>query len=184
MLPRIAIVGHKNSGKTTLVERLIAAFASGGLKVAAIKHTSDERGFDEPDSDSDHLMRAGATSVGMVARMVARSEVGFYTTRGAGASEAGVEAALGAMPMRPDLLIYEGFRDGGHPKIECILDPTVTTPTVTVEAGLLAVVADHAVTASVPVLADDPLEPIIGMIRERIHPGRWPTVPPALTPME
>jgi len=180
MLPRIAIVGHKNSGKTTLVERLIAAFASGGLKVAAIKHTSDERGFDKPDSDSDRLMRAGATSVGMVAR----SEVGFYTTRGAGASEAGVEAALGAMPMRPDLLIYEGFRDGGHPKIECILDPTVTTPTVTVEAGLLAVVADHAVTASVPVLADDPLEPIIGMIRERIHPGRWPTVPPALTPME
>lgn len=59
MIPRIAVVGHKNSGKTTLVERLITAFTRDGLAVAAIKHTSDERGFDKPQTDSDRLMRAG-----------------------------------------------------------------------------------------------------------------------------
>lgn len=169
MIPRIAIVGHRNSGKTTLVERLITVFTEDGLRVAAIKHTSDERGFDKPETDSDRLMRAGAVGVGMVAK----TEIGFYTTRTTGASERWIEAAFTTLPFRPDLIIYEGYRAGWYPRIECILDPALTRPTV--EHGLVAVVSDHAVTAAVPVLAYDPLEPIVSAIKQSFRPCGWPT---------
>ena len=72
-IPTVAIVGHKNSGKTTLTERLIAAFTLERLRVCAIKHTSDEVGFDKPRTDSDRLKTAGAIAVGMVAK----SEIGL-----------------------------------------------------------------------------------------------------------
>ncbi|MGZ5823753.1 MAG: molybdopterin-guanine dinucleotide biosynthesis protein B [Hyphomicrobium sp.] len=40
--PLIGIVGWKNSGKTTLIERLVAALTQRGLRVATVKHTHHE----------------------------------------------------------------------------------------------------------------------------------------------
>jgi molybdopterin-guanine dinucleotide biosynthesis protein B len=37
-VPAVAVVGYKNTGKTTLVMRLIAAFKQRGLKVGTCKH--------------------------------------------------------------------------------------------------------------------------------------------------
>jgi len=159
-LPMIAIVGHKNSGKTRLAERVIAAFSRDGLNVAAVKHASDELGFDKPSKDSDRLRRAGATSVGLIAK----SEVGFYTTRSPGTTEAWIEGVFRLMPVCPDLVVYEGYRGGPHPKIECILDRSVRRPSLTAAEGLIAVVSDHAVHADAPVLAHEPLDPILDLI--------------------
>ena len=170
-IPTVAIVGHKNSGKTTLTERLVAAFTQTGLRVCAIKHTSDEIGFDKPRTDSDRLRKAGAIAVGMVAR----SEVGFYTAHTADTSEAWIETAFSSLPHLPDLIIYEGYRGGPHPKIECILKPEVTTPSFTAAQGLIAVVSDHTITANVPVLTYDPLEPIMDLIRASFGREDWPT---------
>ena len=43
--PAVAVVGRHNSGKTTLIERLIAELVGRGLDVGSIKHHS-HRGFD------------------------------------------------------------------------------------------------------------------------------------------
>ena len=43
--PAVAVVGRHNSGKTTLIERLIAELTGRGLDVGSIKHHS-HRGFD------------------------------------------------------------------------------------------------------------------------------------------
>lgn len=168
-IPTVAIVGHKNSGKTTLTEQLVAAFTATGLSVCAIKHTSDEVGFDKPRTDSDRLKKAGAIAVGMVAK----SEIGFYTTHTADTSEEWMEGAFASLPDPPDLIIYEGYRGGPHPKIECILKPEVTTPSFTAAQGLIAVVSDHKIVADVPVMAYQPLDPIMQVIRNSF--GRdWP----------
>lgn len=95
----IAIVGRKNSGKTTLAERVIGAFTAAGLSVAAVKHTSDELGFDKPHKDSDRLRWAGATSVGLIAR----TEIGLYTTAPPENREAWIEATLRLAQVCPDL---------------------------------------------------------------------------------
>ncbi|MGZ5851990.1 MAG: molybdopterin-guanine dinucleotide biosynthesis protein B, partial [Hyphomicrobium sp.] len=38
----MGIVGWKNSGKTTLIERLVVALTQRGLRVATVKHTHHE----------------------------------------------------------------------------------------------------------------------------------------------
>ena len=37
--PVFGVVGWKNSGKTTLTERLVAEFSARGLRVSMVKHT-------------------------------------------------------------------------------------------------------------------------------------------------
>ncbi len=167
-LPAIAIVGHKNSGKTTLTVGLIAGLTRAGFCVAAIKHTSDERGFDKPDTDSDRLRTAGAVAVGLVAR----NEVGFYTDHTAATGGAWIEASMASLPRAPDLLIYEGHRTGPHPKIECIRKPELTTPTLGVEQRLVAVVTDRAIHAPVPVFAFEPLGPLVAFVVALTDPRR------------
>lgn len=170
-IPTVAIVGHKNSGKTTLAERLVAAFTALGLGVCAIKHTSDEVGFDKPRADSDRLKKAGAIAVGMVAK----SEIGFYTSHTDDTSESWMESVFAALPHRPDLVIYEGYRGGPHPKVECILRPDVSTPSFSTGQGLIAVVSDHPITTDVPVFAYDPLGPIVDVIRASFPHTDWPS---------
>jgi molybdopterin-guanine dinucleotide biosynthesis protein B len=166
-VPAIAIVGHKNSGKTTLTVRLIAELTAAGFCVAAVKHTSDERGFDKPDTDSDRFRAAGVVAVGLIAR----NEVGFYTDHTAATGGAWIEGLLASLPRAPDLLIYEGHRTGPYPKIECVRKPELTTPTLGVEQRLVDVVSDHAIHGPVPVFAFEPIGPlaafVVGLTRPR-----------------
>lgn len=167
-VPAIAIVGHKSSGKTTLAVRLIAELTAAGFCVAAVKHTSDERGFDKPGTDCDRLRTAGAVAVGLIAR----NEVGVYTAHTAATGGAWIEALLASLPRAPDLLIYEGHRAGPHPKIECIRKPELTTPTLGVEQRLVAVVSDRAIHAPVPVFAFEPLGPLVAFVVALTDPRR------------
>ena len=57
----LAVCGWKNSGKTTLLERVIPVLTRRGLRVAALKHDAHGLDVDRPGKDSDRLYRAGAT---------------------------------------------------------------------------------------------------------------------------
>lgn len=63
MIPIISIVGKSDSGKTTLIEKLLVEFKSRGLKIATIKH--DIHGFqmDKVGKDTWRHRKAGADSV-------------------------------------------------------------------------------------------------------------------------
>src|SRR5215470_4077794 len=67
-IPVIGIAGWKNSGKTTLVTRLIAELTQRGLKVATVKHAHHSFQIDEAETDSARHRRAGATQVAVVSR--------------------------------------------------------------------------------------------------------------------
>ncbi len=64
----IGIAGWKNSGKTTLAERLIAELTSRGLKVASVKHAHHAFQVDDGPTDSARHRRAGAQQVAVVSR--------------------------------------------------------------------------------------------------------------------
>ncbi|MGE6540200.1 molybdopterin-guanine dinucleotide biosynthesis protein B [Bacillus luti] len=56
----LQIVGYQNSGKTTLVEKVVHALAESGMKVATIKHHG-HGGFPEvAQKDSERHRKAGA----------------------------------------------------------------------------------------------------------------------------
>jgi len=60
-VPVLAIVGYSNSGKTTLMEKLIAGLTAKGLRIATIKHSHHQPELDTPGKDSWRHKQAGAT---------------------------------------------------------------------------------------------------------------------------
>ncbi len=61
-VPVLSIVGRSNSGKTTLMEKLIAALTHRGLRVGAIKHSHHQPDMDTPGKDSWRHKQAGAAA--------------------------------------------------------------------------------------------------------------------------
>ncbi|MCI9207191.1 molybdopterin-guanine dinucleotide biosynthesis protein B [Adlercreutzia caecimuris] len=109
--PAIAIVGRHNSGKTTLIERLIAELVARGLDVGSIKHHS-HRGFDidHPGKDSYRHRAAGASETVIAAPgQVARVK----TIEG----EMECSDLVRSMPGH-DIVVVEGYRKSGLPTIE------------------------------------------------------------------
>ena len=68
-MPRIvAVVGGKHSGKTTVIERLIAELKSRMYHVATVKEMVRIPTLDTPDTETDRYARAGAEVIVAVPR--------------------------------------------------------------------------------------------------------------------
>jgi molybdopterin-guanine dinucleotide biosynthesis adapter protein len=57
---KLGIVGAKNSGKTTLIENILALLSEKGVSAMSVKHTSHQHAFDSTGKDSDRHRKAGA----------------------------------------------------------------------------------------------------------------------------
>ncbi len=113
MIPIVAFVGRSNSGKTTLLEKLIALLRERGYRVAVVKHTvRADVETDLPGTDTRRLWEAGAEHVAFVTpdRIV-------HTHRYAELPP--LEAALAGVE-GVDIVIIEGFKYGPYPKIEVV----------------------------------------------------------------
>ncbi|WP_395709475.1 molybdopterin-guanine dinucleotide biosynthesis protein B [Reyranella sp.] len=113
--PRIfGVTGWKNSGKTTLVERLVTEFVRRGWTVNTVKHAHHDVDIDQPGTDSARHRAAGATEVALVGGL-----------RYAIMREQG-EPALSQVLARlspADLVLIEGYKREPHPKIEVRAGP-------------------------------------------------------------
>jgi molybdopterin-guanine dinucleotide biosynthesis protein MobB len=106
------VVGWKNAGKTTLVERLVAEIAGRGFSVSTIKHTHHRVDVDQQGKDSWRHRAAGARQV-----ILASSARWALMTELRGAPEATLGELIGHLaPV--DLVIVEGYKRDGHPKVE------------------------------------------------------------------
>jgi len=107
------IVGWKNSGKTGLMERLVAEFVSRGVKVSTIKHAHHDFEIDHEGRDSFRHRAAGATEIAIVSgtRWAMIHEL-------QGADEPSLEEMLDKLN-DPQLVLVEGFKFEGHSKIIC-----------------------------------------------------------------
>ncbi len=106
------ITGWKNSGKTTLTERLVQEISARGISVSTIKHAHHSVDIDQPGKDSFRHRAAGA---GEVILASAYRWAIMHELRGA--EEPSVEQLL--QKLSPvDLVLIEGFKRNGHSKIE------------------------------------------------------------------
>lgn len=109
-IPVVSVVGKSDSGKTTLMERLIVALTARGHRVATVKHHVHDFDIDVPGKDSWRHGRAGSvvtlvsspTKLGMVREMD---------------HEASLDELLGYAG-DVDILLTEGFRRAGSTRIE------------------------------------------------------------------
>jgi molybdopterin-guanine dinucleotide biosynthesis protein B len=110
--PIFGVTGWKNSGKTTLLTRLVTEFTRRGFRVSTVKHAHHAFDIDKPDTDSFRHREAGASEVMIVSgnRWALMHEL-------RGDDEPPLEAAL--QKLAPcDLVLVEGYKRQGHPKIE------------------------------------------------------------------
>ena len=106
------VVGWKNSGKTTLMERLVADLVGRGLAVSTVKHAHHVFDVDRPGKDSWRHREAGAREVLVSSgvRWALMSELREER-------EPPLEELLAKL--RPvDLVLIEGYKRDRHPKVE------------------------------------------------------------------
>ena len=106
------VTGWKNSGKTTLMERLVTEITGRGLTVSTIKHAHHATEIDHEGRDSFRHRQAGAHEV-LVASPVRWALM--HELRDA--SEPPLAELLTKLsPV--DLVLIEGYKRESHPKIE------------------------------------------------------------------
>jgi molybdopterin-guanine dinucleotide biosynthesis protein B len=111
MPPIVAIVGKSESGKTTLMEKLIAELKSRGYRVATVKHAPHELSFDEPGKDSWRHVQAGSDA----ALTSTPDKLVLIKPAGGGSSLEPIARLLGE---DYDIILAEGFKQSDVPKIE------------------------------------------------------------------
>lgn len=113
--PRIVFVsGPSNSGKTTLMERLIPRLRQRGLRVGTIKHAHEGFEMDHPGKDSYRHLKAGAD----VVTVVGPKQSAFLVQT---ADELSLSHAIEQIAPYVDLILVEGYKETHGPKI--LLEP-------------------------------------------------------------
>ncbi|MFQ5794102.1 MAG: molybdopterin-guanine dinucleotide biosynthesis protein B [Candidatus Bipolaricaulia bacterium] len=132
--PVVSIIGHKNMGKTTLMQGLISHWTQRGLRVGALKHTHHGFQMDRDDTDSRKFQRAGAIAVGVVGPTKVA-----YIEQLEKSWEAEDILNRYFQGCQLDFLLLEGFKSRAFPKIE-VYRPEATTEPPLALPGTLALV--------------------------------------------
>jgi len=138
------VTGWKNSGKTTLVSKLVTEIKARGYSVSTIKRTHHNVDLDQPGTDSFKHRSAGAQEV------VLLSDNRYALLR-----ELPEPISLPAMIERldpVDLVLVEGFKAGAHAKIECHRAERERPLISQDNTSIVAIASDTAVDTSLPVL--------------------------------
>ena len=106
------VTGWKNSGKTRLMERLVAEFTARGFTVSTIKHAHHRFDVDHPGKDSFRHRDAGAKEVLLVSRNR------FALMHELREEEEPTLASLLTKLSSVELVLIEGYKRDRHPKIE------------------------------------------------------------------
>ena len=106
------IAGHSGMGKTTILEKLIPEFSRRYLTVSLIKHSHKNIDIDKPGKDSFRLRESGCKEVLLLGndRWALMHEL-------RGDLEPDLQYLLSRL-QQCDLVLIEGFKQGGFPKLE------------------------------------------------------------------
>ena len=156
----ISIVGKSHSGKTTLLEKLIAELKRRGYRVAIIKHSHHKDDLDVAEKDTWRFTRAGSelSAINSLDHLaIYRHMDNFFDP----------QDIASFIRWDYDILLTEGFKGSNYPKIEVhraeqgkdlVSDPNL----------LLAVVTDEPLDVNVPQLSRDDVSGIADIIEKQI----------------
>lgn len=158
----VSIVSKKNSGKTTLLEKLIPELRRRGYRVGTIKHDAHGFDIDHEGKDSWRHKQAGAQTVVISSprklALVKEME-----------RETGIDEIVAQFFADMDIVITEGYKQGGKPQIEIFRRAAHETPLHTKDkrGTLVAVVSDTAVDLGVPRLDINAIAAVADFIEDR-----------------
>ena len=157
MAPSIlCFAGRSNSGKTTIIERVIPVLIRVGYQVATVKHAGHGFELDTEGKDSWRHKQAGASAV-------------VVLSNGSMAMFADVSEEMNIEEVRDrfldshlDLIIAEGWKSEGYPKI-VVVRQTLNEVTTSLD-GVLAIVSMQPITAPVPCFDRDDITGLADLI--------------------
>ncbi|MCY4334790.1 MAG: molybdopterin-guanine dinucleotide biosynthesis protein B [Litoreibacter sp.] len=157
------VVGWKNSGKTGLMERLVAEFTARGVSVSTVKHAHHSFDVDRPGKDSDRHRVAGASQVLLSSanRWALMSEL-------RGAAEPPLSELL--QKLSPvDLVLIEGYKRDTHLKVEAHRKETGQPLIADEDSSIRAIASNEALPdAKVPVFDLDDTKAIADFISDSL----------------
>lgn len=154
----VAISGVKNSGKTTLITKLVPVLNSRGYRTAVVKHDGHDFSCDIPGTDTYKFIESGAygTAIFSPYRM-------FVHKVGTGERE----EELIAMFPEADLILLEGFKELPYPKLEIIRSSVSESSASNPEGRFLIVTDLPQGTFSEPCLGPEDIEEIASKILDQ-----------------
>lgn len=139
------VIGWKNSGKTSLMERLVAEITGRGYSVSTVKHVHHSVDLDHPGKDTFRHRQAGAREVVLAS---ADRFALMVEHRGPEPELTTVLARLAPV----DLVLVEGYKRDAHPKVEVWREETDHPLIQSGDALVRAVATDADLSLPVPVL--------------------------------
>lgn len=156
--PVIAFSAPSGTGKTTLLEQLIAGLAARGWRVGVIKQARPDFELDQPGKDSDRLRKAGIERL-----MVAAESRSALIIEPVAAEEPELDELLRLLdPEGLDLILVEGFRHFDLPRIG--LYRGATAPPLLDDPHLIAVVGDRSLDTALPQLPIDQPDAVLAFV--------------------
>jgi len=159
-IPLAAVSGFSNSGKTTLLEKLISEMRGRGIRVGTIKH--DVHGFemDRPGKDTWRHKQAGASAT------IISSPRRIGMVMDVDHDHDPLELAVFMEGM--DLILLEGYKNAAIPKIEVFRSAVSRKLHCANDPNLLAVVTDSIHEIHVPCFGHDDISDIADFLIQQL----------------
>jgi molybdopterin-guanine dinucleotide biosynthesis protein B len=141
--PIISVVGKSNSGKTTLLEKIIPELVKRGYRVATIKHNLHGFDIDHEGKDSYRHKKAGAytTIVSSPHQLALIQDVDH---------DHSFDEIRNTYIKNVDIILVEGYKDNSFPKIEVYRAELKNEPLCKKDDNLLAFASDTKLNIGVP----------------------------------
>jgi len=157
--PLISIVGKSNAGKTTFLERLVKTLTARGHRVGTIKHNPHGFDIDREGKDSWRHKQAGALTVDI------SSPRGVALVRDLAAEET-PEALASSYFTDMDLVLAEGYKALGVPKIEVFRSSVHDFPLCREDPWLVAFVSDIPMGLETPSFGLEDIDGIADLVEK------------------
>ncbi len=156
------VTGWKDSGKTGLMERLVAEITARGITVSTVKHAHHVFDVDQPGKDSYRHREAGACEV----LLASRKRVAIMQELRDSQEPTLADLLVRLRPV--DLVLVEGYKRDTHPKIEAHRAETGNPLIAPDDPTILAVASDTPLELDRPVFDLDSTSEIADFILAQV----------------
>jgi len=156
----LSIVGKSHSGKTTLLEKVIAELKRRNYKVAMVKHSHHANDLDKASKDTWRFTKAGSelSAINSLDHLAIYRKIDHFFDP---------QEISSFILWDYDIILTEGFKGSSYPKIE-VHRAEQGHDLVSDPGTILAVVTDEPLDIKVPQLSKDDVNGIADLIEREI----------------
>ena len=155
----VSFVGTSNSGKTTLLERVIGDLKQRGYRVGVVKHTYHEGKVDKPGKDTWRFSRAGCDVVALASpsqlALIERLDV-----------EAGLAEIVARLEGKVDIVLTEGYKELDTPKVLVRGEAEEHVPSY--RGQVLVTVTSRSAPSGARLFTDEDVDGVVDLLTERL----------------